>query len=198
MDDLGNRGQWEELLQYINDHGRNLVNGCKLPLNETETASLFTSLHYAALLDAPVNVIEDLVEFGALKSLKTADGRTAYDIGVEKGISADKLEWLSIPAEIKEKEDEIQRMEQGLHSVINGRVEQLIRKNGQALPQLSVLFERGSFYYPVPGMYGGFNVNKHPEGIQADSWIRVCGGSEENHLIYRDGTYKLLPNDNPM
>jgi hypothetical protein len=29
-------------------------------------------------------------------------------------------------------------------------------------------------------------------------WIRVCGGSEENHLIERDGTITLLPNEYPL
>lgn len=199
VDQLAELGKWDELLQYIDENGTNQVNCCKLPnREENQPPSLFTPLHYAAEGIAPYDVIKNLIEMGAAKSLKNKDGKTAYDIGVEKGLSTDKLDLLSIPDNIKGKADEIQRMEEGLHKVINERIGDLIQKNGQALPQLSLLYEKGNFYYPVPGMYGGYSVSEHEEGIQADSWIRVCGGSEQNHLIYKDGSYKLLPNDNPL
>ena len=130
--------------------------------------------------------------------MKTATGESAYDIATTKVLNPDILELLKMPKKIKQNAIEIEKMEKGLHKVIEGRVEKLIKDNGQALPQLALLFEKGSFYYPVPGMYGGFSVSEHEKGIQADSWIRICGGSEENHLIERDGTITLLPNEYPL
>ena len=198
IDEFGKSCNWADLIEFLKGHEH--VNCCKLPLaNDNTTPSLNTPLHYAALNDAPLDIIEKLIQMEASKCLKNSDGKTAYDVGMEKGLHPDKLDLIKVPEEINEKAVSIQKMEQGLHSVINGRVDDLIKKNGQALPQLAYLFEKGSFYYPVPGMYGGFNVNKTKDGgISADSWIRICGGSEENHVIDKEGNVTLLPNPNPI
>ena len=197
IDEFGKNGNWSELVEILKVH-ENLVNSSKLPVKNKGQPSLFTPLHYAASGGAPKEIFEQLIEIGASKCLKTATGETAYDIATTKVLNPDILELLKMPKKIKQNAIEIEKMEKGLHKVIEGRVEKLIKDNGQALPQLALLFEKGSFYYPVPGMYGGFSVSEHEKGIQADSWIRICGGSEENHLIERDGTITLLPNEYPL
>lgn len=198
---LGANHKWHDLIDAI-EGNQSKVNSSQLPVRDGQETSLFTPLHYAADGKAPKEIFEELLKLGSSKCLKTSAGETAYDIGKRKGLDPDVLELIQVPEHIKENEKEIQAMEVGLHSVIKGRVESLIKKNGQALPQISILYEtnedHGNFYFPVPGMYGGFNVHIVEKGIQADSWIRVCGGSEENHLIEKDGKVTLLPNDNPL
>lgn len=198
---LGANKKWMELIDILQGN-EGMVNSSQLPDRNGQQTSLFTPLHYAADGKAPKEIFEKLLKLGSSKCLKTSAGETAYDIGKRKGLDQDILELIKVPKHVKQNEQQIQAMEAGLHNVIKGRVEDLIKKNGQALPQISILFENnddhGSFYYPVPGMYGGFNVHVVDKGIQADSWIRVCGGSEENHLIEKDGKVTLLPNDNPL
>ena len=198
IDEFGKNGCWSELLEILNMH-KDLINSSKLPVkNKGQPPSLLMPLHYAAFGGAPKEIFEQLIKFGAYKCMKTAAGKTAYDIAKRKGLNPDILELLEISEKVKQNSIEIENMEKGLHKVIRGRVEKLIEDNGQSLPQLALLYEKGSFYYPVPGMYGGFSVSEHEKGIQADSFIRVCGGSEQNHVIDRKGNIKLLRNDNPL
>ena len=197
IDALGKAGNWSDLLKQLKRV--QYVNCCKPPIeNENQMPSLFTPLHYADWGAAPIKVFELLIKIGASKCLKTAAGETAYDIAKNKGLNADILELLKIPKDIKQNEQTINKMEKGLHSVIKGRVENLLKKNGQSLPQLAFLFEKGSFYYSVPGMYGGFSVSQRDDGIQVESLIRICGGSDEKHFIDKEGNVKLIPNDNPF
>ncbi|VDH98488.1 Hypothetical predicted protein [Mytilus galloprovincialis] len=198
IDDLGKSGQWSELIELLESSGE-LVNSSRLPVKgDNKGPTWYTPLHYAADLGAPEHIFKDLIRLGASKSMKNAEGQTAYDIAKSKGLDKVILDQLVIPKKIKQNAAAIEKMEKGLHEVINSRVKDLIKGNGQALPQLSLLFEHGSFYYPVPGMYGGFSVSEHEDGIQADSWIRVCGGSEQNHVVNKEGKVTLLPNDNPL
>jgi hypothetical protein len=75
-----------------------------------------------------------------------------------KVLNPDILELLKMPKKIKQNAIEIEKMEKGLHKVIKGRVEKLIKDNGQALPQLALLFEKGSFYQPIPTNCHSFQI----------------------------------------
>ena len=198
IDEFGKNGCWSELLEILNMH-KSLINSSKLPVkNKGQPPSLLMPLHYAAFGGAPKEIFEQLIKFGAYKCMKTAAGETAYDIAKTKGLNPDILELLEIPEKVKQNSIEIEKMEKGLHKVIIERVEELIEDNGQSLPQLALLYEKGSFYYPVPGMFGGFSITEHEKGIRSDSLIRICEGSEQTHVIDRKGNIKLLRNDNTL
>ena len=193
---LGRAKNWPELLEYLRDH-KGLINKCRLPVDESSaksplTADFCTPLHYAAKGGAAKEVFEELMQLGASKSLIDCEGKTPYDIAKSNGLSEDILKLIEVPTEILEKESEIQKMESGLHKVILGRAANLVERNGQKLPQVSFLYEYGNFWYPVPGMYGGFNVSKHKDGIQAESWCRVAGGSGQRHVIDKEGNVELV------
>lgn len=189
--ELGLKKEWTELLEFI-DGDPQLINSCAL-VEENIQHTLNTPLHHAALGSAPEEVFEQLLEMGSAKCLKNATGETAYDVAAKSQLSQDILKMIEVPQEIKQKEAIIAKLEEGLNKTILGRVENLIKKNDQALPQVAYLFEKGEFYYPVPGMYGGFNVTKNEDkGIVASSWIRVCGGSGQEHEIDNDGNVKLV------
>lgn len=189
--DLGSTKKWKELIEYLADH-KGLINKCRLPVDKSSSSDLCTPLHYAAKGGAPKEVFEELVKLGASKTLKDGDGKTAFDIGKSNGLSEDILKLIAVPNEILEKEAEILKMESGLHKVILGRADNLVTRNGQKMPQVAFLYEFGNFWYPVPGMYGGFNVSKHKDGIQAESWCRVAGGSGQRHVIDREGNVELV------
>lgn len=189
--ELGQKKEWTELLETI-DGDPERINSCALVEKDTPH-TLNTPLHHAALGSAPKEVFEQLLEMGSAKCLKNLAGETAYDIAAKSQLSQDILKLIEVPTEIKQKEAIIAKLEEGLHNVILGRVEDLIKKNEQALPQVAYLFEKGEFYYAVPGMYGGFSVSKNGDkGIVASSWIRVCGGSGQEHEIDNDGNTKLV------
>lgn len=194
IDELCQSADWTKVFEFLDIHPY-LINCCRLPVQGETTASLNTPLHYAASKDAPKDVIKKMLNYGAAKSLKNADGKNAYDIGVSLNIEDKKLVLLQLPDVITRNADTIQVMEEALHGVINGRVEELIKEHGMFLPQLSFFFEMGQFYYSVPGMYGGFRVKPHKKGIEVFSFIRICGGSEQVHVIERNGkvTFRKIP-----
>lgn len=189
--ELGQKKEWTELLETI-DGDPERINSCALVEKDTPH-TLNTPLHHAALGSAPKEVFEQLLEMGSAKCLKNLAGETAYDIAAKSQLSQDILKLIEVPTEIKQNKAIIAKLEEGLHKVILERVEDLIKKNDQALPQVAYLFEKGEFYYAVPGMYGGFSVSKNGDkGIVASSWIRVCGGSGQEHEIDNDGNTKLV------
>ena len=189
--DLGSTNKWEELVELLKDR-QDLVNSCRLPVDKSSSVDLCTPLHYAAKGGAPMKVFEELVKLGASKTLKDSSGQTAYDIGKSIGLSEDILRVIEVPKEVTEKETEIQKIESGLHKVIRNRVDDLITQHGQQLPEVAFLYEFGDIWYPVPGMYGGFNISRHDDGIQAVSFCRVAGGSGQRHVIDREGNVELV------
>lgn len=192
---LGENREWEKLIERLTSSS-NMVNMVKLPVKNESPPCLYTPLHYAAEGGAPKTVFEKILDFDALKCLKTSNGETAFDIGKRKGLDPDILELIKVPDEVRKNEKQIQAMEAGLHNVIKDTVlEDLLEETGQVLPQVAVLYESNidRFFFPVPGMYGGFRIRKVRRGIQSDSFVRICGGSEMRYLIKRDGQVVRLP-----
>ena len=191
--DLASGHKWIRLVLFLQKHPY-MVNMCRLPKFSKNAAlpTLYTPLHHATNGKAPKYVFEALLDAGASKTLKSAYDETAYDIGARVNLNPSILDMIQVPTDIREREDEIKKMEAGLHQVIMGRVGRLIQQNGQQLPQLSYLYEFGNFFYVVPGMYGGYNVSVHDGGIETVSWCRVAGGSGQRHHIDREGSVKLV------
>ncbi|XP_052073390.1 uncharacterized protein LOC127711399 [Mytilus californianus] len=190
LDKLGEDRNWDELVSLVNTGN---VYYCRLPIKDDSNslASLYTPLHHAAAGKAPKHVFEDLLEKGASKCLKTTNGETAYDLAVKKSLDDDILRLLEVPENIQKNSESIATMEKSLHTVILGRAEKLIQEHGVQLPQLVFLYEKGPFHYSVPMMYGGFNVRKYNDGIKVHSFCRVVGGSEQDHVIEKNGKTTL-------
>jgi len=74
----------------------------------------------------------------------------------------------------------------------------ILERRGFEFPSLIQLARAGKReeYYPVPGMYGGFDVRVFCEAgawrLECKSWCRVVGGSGQRHEITRDGGVVLL------
>jgi len=200
------KGAWEEALHFIEDH-HHLINTSRLQRRPKEgddgsesgtKTLLWTPLHWAASSEyAGVDIIERLLHFGALKSLETGLGETAYDIAVGRNRTNEILELLEVPHAVKENKEAIEKMKEMAQKIIEDRVGDIIKENGMQLPQIQILWEVSnecgeSMMYPVLGMRGGYSLDLDVEEnkLYIVGWTRADGGEEIRHVINSKGEAK--------
>lgn len=177
---------WPELIDLL-DGNTALVN-CWRPGGH----SFFSPLHQAAHGGAPAGVVRHLIDQGAWRNLCNAFGERPVDIAEAKGNThlVDMLQPIllhNVPPGI------LSRLQDHFHCLIKERAGKLVGERHLRLPELSPLLEmeKPAMWFPVPGMYGGFNFLLEGEGSSAklisDSWCRVCEGSEQRHVITSRG-----------
>ena len=146
---LAEAEDWEAALAYISDH-QNLINTARLRVRpgrgeeeeEQSKTFLWTVLHWAASSSrAGRVVILKLLQFGALKSLRTGLGETAHDIAVRKERPAEILALLEEPEPVRHNKEAIQNIEEAVHRIIQERVGDKILETGMQLPQMRILWE---------------------------------------------------------
>ncbi|MEO0539195.1 MAG: ankyrin repeat domain-containing protein [Cyanobacteria bacterium P01_A01_bin.123] len=156
----------------------------------------FTPLHQAAHGNAPVDVVQKLLELGAWRTLPTSSGERAVDIAQAQGHTnlvplLEPVYVHTVPAET------LQAIQTHFHQVIVGRAKNLLKEAGFRLPELAVLLElpEPKMYCPIPGMYGGFSYWLAETGPNAklvsESWCRVVGGSGQRHEVTAAGSQLL-------
>jgi hypothetical protein len=95
---------------------------------------------------------------------------------------------------------------------------ELVTKNKHRLPEILMLlaFPKQRLWYPITGMYGGYGIRleakdtlvaelgkdaKNAEnlfdgdvkfGLICDSFVRVWGGSEQDHFVTKNGFFSRL------
>lgn len=146
-------------------------------------SSGFAPLHQAAWHGAPVEVVRELVGRGAWRTLRTVDGRDAASIARQRGHEK-LIPELQPPPPTGDLQFSV--LDGHLMGLIEARVRPALDVTLR-YPQAAVVHEAGAIWYPVPGMYGGFQLKAIPEGVEAESWIRVVGGSGQRHVITRNG-----------
>ena len=104
-------------------------------------AECWESVLYDELYFSGMDVILKLLNFGALKSLKTALGETAHDIAARKGRPSEVLQQLEVPQNVIDNREAIENIEEAVHKIIEDRVGDKIKETGIQLPQMSVLWE---------------------------------------------------------
>ena len=57
-------------------------------------------------------------------------------------------------------------------------------------PPVAIMHETPArrLWFPVPGMYGGFDIQLRDGYLEVASWCRVVGGSGQRHVITEDRT----------
>jgi hypothetical protein len=101
-------------------------------------------------------------------------------------------------------EQTLRAIEQHLHTVIRGRAARFIAKYPVPLPSLTAMLageaseylrrtsESDVWFFPVPGMYGGFRLRWIAGGADAKleslSFCRIAGGSAQRHEITAAGS----------
>eukprot|EP00736_Rhodelphis_marinus_P001361 Rmarinus@m.5043 len=147
--------------------------------------SLFTPVHQIAYFNA-IDQCERMLTFKPWLSLKTSSGLTASDIA-ERSEHTELADLLRPRFRAGYDPSVVSKLEEQLWGAMKSRVDDLLKKTEMKPPQLSPLYEEGgprSFYIPVPGMYGGFDVHlASPTEVSATSWCRVAGGSGMTHRI---------------
>lgn len=167
---------WSAALALLDENGQ-LINTTRL-----DGQSLYAVLHQSAHGGAPVEVVEQLLNLGAWRTLRTAQGERPVDIAERQG----HKHLLDLLRPVFQREvplDSLQQIQQHFHAVINGRAEELAREHALRLPELEVLLESAEpkLWFAVPGMYGGFHFWLDQVAgdavLVAESWCRVVGGS---------------------
>jgi hypothetical protein len=151
-------------------------------------------LHHLTEENAPVEIIEKAISLGAWRTLKTYNDEKAIDIALRNG--RHELVSLLTPRYAHHVPlESLLNMQKHFHEVIIGRINMFPNWKSLRLPDLEVLLEieDPNMWFPVPGMYGGFNYrlayNKDKTArLVSESWIRVVGGSGQRHEITPQGS----------
>jgi hypothetical protein len=183
-------GDWGVILASLTEKGQSYEKSA-ISITEPNDLSLNTLLHYAALTNAPLNVVDRLLRAGASCMRRNAQGQRAVDIAHEQGHGqlVERLEPKlahMIPAET------IQQIEQNFHKLIN-----YPPNDPYQLPQIDLLLEDGyqAIYFPIIGSYGGHRHwfdHKAPEDtLMVFRECRIAAGSEILHKITTRGVEML-------
>ncbi|MDP7734252.1 ankyrin repeat domain-containing protein [Mycobacterium paragordonae] len=168
----------------------------------------FTVLHHAARHGAPIEVAAELIRRGALKSLTDARGRTAYDLRCEQDLKADRPKDAAVqqrkslvlrtrylkPPPSPLARYEIRALDWHLAEVIDSRICGVLydgRDPQRVLryPPVEILHEVPGqrIWFPVPGMYGGFDITLVQNHLDVKSWCRVVSSSGQAHVVTSQG-----------
>lgn len=150
--------------------------------------SLYTPLHQAAHAGASVEVVTNLLQLGAWRTLRNAHGDRPIDIAIAHG----RLHLKDILQPVycqNVAPPVIAKLQDHFHLVIREVLQGLDREHSLRLPELEVMLEYRprKFWFNVPGMFGGFSYWLSHEGVnatlQVNSWCRLEGGAGNRHSI---------------
>jgi len=181
---------WQNALQVLSNH-QELINSTR-PGGQ----SRFTPLHQAAHGGASVEVVRQLLELGAFKTVRDSRGRRALDIAFENS-RTHLFEVLEPENKWQISADKLVLIQTRFHKVIRKRAQDLVEEHRLRLPELEPMLEyvHKRFFFAVPGMCGGFafwldDFSLSPR-LLSESWCRVVGGSGQRHEI-TPGRTKLV------
>jgi ankyrin repeat protein len=183
------QGHWAQVADILAD------DPSFLHVVEPDEPSFNTLLHYAALNNADVNVVEGLVDLDASRTRQNADGQRALDLALERQHTA-LYEILEPQLKHRIAWEILQPIEQHFQALFISRIARLHEKHAFQLPQLEILLEmdvpQGSF--PV---VGGWLFKYWLEQKDADvnllvfSANRFSGGSERVHQVTTEGSTQV-------
>lgn len=179
--------EWSMVFDILSENSE-LVNSCR-----PDGSSLYAPIHQAAYAGASTDVIRQLIELGAWRTLQNARGERAVDVAERKG-HYQLREILTPTLNHQVPIGVLLKIQSNFHDVIRGRIDSELPNHSLRLPELEPLLEldRPQTWFPVPGMYGGFNYFLEATGVDAklvvESWCRVAGGSGQRHEITSQGS----------
>lgn len=149
--------------------------------------SWFAPLHQAAFLGAPVAVAKRLLELGAWRSLRNADGDRPIDLAERHG-HHHLREALAVPELNAHEKRRFAAWDEHLLALVSERTRTLDAvKVRPVQTEVIALDQLDSLWFSYPGMYGGFNMSIHKDRLHVESWSRVVGGSGQAHVITESG-----------
>ncbi|HEY4456820.1 MAG TPA: hypothetical protein VGN81_21085 [Pseudonocardiaceae bacterium] len=178
--DAAKAGRWPDVLALVRAHSwanRTRLGG----------ASAFTALHQAAWHGAAEDVVRELVDLGAWRTIRATNRQRPIDIAEERGHR--HLRDILKPAPKHPLPETVcTGMEEQLHLLIRGRIPKLYWESELRLPQVEPITEldETTLWFPVPGLYGGFNIELSGHELTVQSWNRVHGGWAQTHRVTED------------
>jgi hypothetical protein len=154
--------------------------------------SWFAPLHRVADSGVVPEIANRLIAAGAWRALRTSTGERPIDVARRQGHDH-LLAALEPPRRIDVPAGLLESLQDQFHELIRHRMTEFDIKHELRLPELEVLLEleRPELWFPVPGMYGGFQFRLEPTDtgprLLASSWSRTVSGSEEHHEITKSG-----------
>lgn len=181
--DAAKVADWEGVFRLLDTHTHELSPNSWRPNGKT----WYTPLHQAAWHNAPVSVIDELIQRGGWSSLRTAYGETAYDIAMKNGHTAIG-ESLAQQAPSHINNDVFSKLDEHMSRLIESRIRPALAVQLRP-PAAEVVAEIADqpLWFPVPGMYGGFSIRFMRSYLFVESWCRVVGGSGQAHVVTSEG-----------
>ena len=180
--------RWDDVFSVL-EQNPDLINATFL-----DNPLWYSPLPHLTEENAPVEIIEKTISLGAWRTLKTLNDEKAIDIALRKG-RQELVRLLNPIYYYNIQLESLSKIQKHFHEVIIGRINVLPNWKSLRLPELEVLLEikDPSMWFPVPGMYGGFNYrlafNKDKTvRLISESWIRVVGGSGQRLEITSKGS----------
>jgi len=193
------RGDWNKVMEILVKEQGDIVladwvnlprlNKPKAERDPNKQPTGYRALHQAAYHNAPLEIVDALVQMGGYCTCRTTDGQRPIDIARSKGYNHLLRILQPVILHRNISEGDLDKIQAHLYTAIREVAGDLIEKNEMDLPQLSVLLELENphIWFPIPGMYGGFNINLENDYIIAQSFCRVVGGSGETRKITPEG-----------
>ena len=175
ISDFAYRGDWPALFEVLDsmDSYEPFAN-----VNSTRSGgkSHFTPLHQAAW-SGDAHCIHGLINRGAWRSVRYADGNRPVDIYTSRG-------HMTYTTSLEPKP--VHRLTETTVEVLQRRLDFILdaellrwRESPLRYPQVEVLteIESGELWFGVPGKYGGYRITLRGESLHVDSSSRM-GGSK--------------------
>ena len=186
--DAARSGDWATVMQVLDGEWKWLA------VNQWRPGGTawFTVLHQAAWHGAPKSVVADLLERGALRSLRDAKGRTAFDVAVEHDHEG-RLGELLQPPRCPLSANQIRSLDSQLAALIAGRIQDRVfdgdLHTSLRNPPVEILHELPGkrVFFPLPSQYG-FLVELQRGALEVKSWCGLVEGSGQTHLVTPDGS----------
>lgn len=145
--------------------------------------SFYTPLHQAAWHGAPLEVASRLLDQGAWRSLRDAEGKRPIDIARERN-HHHLLDALATAEPSVRELQKYQAWDRHLDDLIRERTRPLEPISFRSVPTEVIEAEAlDPLWFPYPGMYGGFSIAIYKFRVFVESWSRVVGGSGQAHVI---------------
>ncbi len=144
--------------------------------------SLYAPLHQAASCGAELEIVNRLIDLGAWRCLRNASGERPLEIAMRKG-NVKIIDALTPVYRREVPSESVEMLQKRLHALIQDVSGAVLSNQRLRLPELEPMLESGDkhFWFPVPGMHGGFHYWLIGEGptarLAVQSWSRVVAGS---------------------
>lgn len=203
--DAAKQGDWSTVFTLLGDAA------APFPVNGWRPGgkAWFTVLHQAAWHGVSADVAAELIRLGALRTLTDSHGRTPYMVRLDRDLDASStkaallqnktlaLRSLLRPTPSLLTPERTLALSKHLGEFIDGRVRGLYPgRNPRSVlryPPVEILEELAGHrvFFPVPGMFGGFEIALCHGYLEVKSWNSTVAGSGQTHLITHEGVIRV-------